>query len=133
MPQTKLHKPRRNVLAAMLLLASLAYPAAVYFGRSAVSPLTFVAAALLLMTLRTVTLNLPAAKEQRHLLMVSAVALVVLAALDPQLAAKAYPAAMSAAVAALFGMSLAHPPSLISVAIRYNVCISTPTSLRMSP
>jgi len=106
-------RPRRNGLAAVLLVASLAYPAAVYFGRSAVPPLTFVAAALLLITLRSVTLDAPAAREQRGLLIASAVALVILAALDPPVAAKAYPVMMSAAVAAVFGMSLAHPPSLI--------------------
>ena len=106
-------RPRRNGLAAILLVASLAYPAAVYFGRSAVPPLTFVAAAVLLMTLRTITLNASAARQQRGLLIASAATLVILAALDPPVAAKAYPVVMSAAVAALFGMSLAHPPSLI--------------------
>jgi uncharacterized membrane protein len=106
-------RSRRNGLAAILLVASLAYPAAVYFGRSAVPPLTFVAAALLLMTLRTFTLDVPTESEQRGLLIASAVALVILAALDPPVAAKAYPVVMSAAVAAVFGMSLARPPSLI--------------------
>jgi len=106
-------KPRRNGLAAILLAASLAYPAAVYYGRSAVPPLTFVAAAVLLMTLRIVTLDVPAAREQRGLLIASAVALVILAVLDPPVAAKTYPVVMSAAVAAVFGMSLAHPPSLV--------------------
>jgi uncharacterized membrane protein len=91
----------------------LAYPAAVYFGRSALPPLTFVAVALLLMTLRAVTLDVLAAREQRGPLIASAVALVILAALDAPVAAKAYPVVMSAAVAAVFGMSLAHPPSVI--------------------
>jgi len=113
MPQTNIDRPKRNGLAAILLLASLAYPAAVYFGRSAVPPLTFVAAALLLMTLRTVTLDVPGVKQQRRLLMVAAVALVILAAVDPPVAAKAYPVALSATIAAVFGMSLVQPPSLI--------------------
>jgi uncharacterized membrane protein len=106
-------KLRRNGLTTILLAASLAYPAAVYFGRSAVPPLTFVAAAVLLMTLRIVTLDVPAAREQRGLLIASAVVLVILAVLDPPVAAKTYPVVMSAAVAAVFGMSLAHPPSLV--------------------
>jgi uncharacterized membrane protein len=106
-------RAKRNGLAAILLVASLAYPAAVYFGRSAIPPLIFVAVALLLMTLRTVSLDASAAREQRGPLIVAAVVLVILAALDPPVAAKAYPVLMSAAVAAVFAMSLAHPPSVI--------------------
>jgi uncharacterized membrane protein len=106
-------RPIRNGLVALLLVASLAYPAAVYLGRSAVPPLAFVAVALLLMTLRIVTLDLAAARDQRGLLIASAVALAALAVLAPAVAAKAYPVVMSAAVAAAFGMSLVHPPSLI--------------------
>jgi uncharacterized membrane protein len=106
-------RPRRNGLAAILLLASLGYPAAVYLGRSAVPPLTFVAAAVLLMTVRTITLDVTAAPAQRGLLIAAAVGLVMLAALDPAVAAKAYPVVVSAAVAAPFGMSLLHPPSLV--------------------
>jgi uncharacterized membrane protein len=106
-------RPRRNGLAAILLVASLAYPAAVYFGRSVVPPLAFVAVALLLTMMRTVTLDMTAAKAQRALLIASAVALVILAALDPPVAAKSYPVVVSAAFAAAFGMSLVHPPTLI--------------------
>jgi uncharacterized membrane protein len=106
-------RAKRNGVAAILLVASLAYPAAVYFGRSAIPPLTFVAVALLLIALRTVSLDAAAAREQRAPLLVAAVALVILAALDPLVAAKAYPVLMSAAVAAVFGLSLVHPPSLI--------------------
>jgi len=113
MLQPNMDRPRRNRVVAIVLLASLVYPAAVYFGRSAIPPLTFVAVALLLMIVRTVTLDVPAAKGQRGLLIVSAIALVMLAALDPRLAAKAYPVAMSAAIATVFGASLAHPPSLV--------------------
>jgi len=104
---------RRNGIAAILLLASLGYPAAVYLGRAAVPPLTFVAVALLLMTVRTVTLEVTAARGQRGLLIASAVVLVVLAALDPPVAAKAYPVLVSAGLAAVFGMSLLYPPSLV--------------------
>jgi uncharacterized membrane protein len=106
-------RPRRNGLAALLLVASLAYPAAVYFGRSAVPPLIFVAVALLLMAVRTVTLDVSAARAQRGMLMASAVVLIILAALDPPVGAKAYPVVMSAAFAAAFGISLVYPPSLI--------------------
>src|SRR5262245_9578446 len=104
---------RRNGLAAILLLASLGYPAAVYLGRAAVPPLAFGAVALLLMTVRTVTREVTAASGQRGLLIASAVVLVVLAALDPPVAAKAYPVLVSAGLAAVFGMSLLYPPSLV--------------------
>ena len=106
-------RPKRNGLAALLVVASLAYPAAVYLGRSAVPPITFVAVALLLLAVRTVTLDVTAARGQRGLLIASAVGLVILAALDPAVAAKTYPVVMSAAVAVVFGMSLLHPPSLV--------------------
>jgi len=104
---------RRNGLGAILLVASLGYPAAVYLGRSAVPPLAFVAVALVLLTVRTITLEVTAARGQRGLLIASAVGLAVLAALDPAVAAKAYPVLVSAAVAAVFGISLLHPPSLV--------------------
>lgn len=105
---------RHNGPAAILLIAlSLLYPAAVYFGRAAVPPLAFATLALLLIAVRIAMLDAPAAREWRGPLIVSALALVVLAALDSTLAAKGYPIVMSAAFAAVFAMSLARPPSLV--------------------
>src|SRR5262245_702602 len=104
---------RRNGLAAILLLASLGYPAAGYLGRAAAPPRTSVALVLLLMRERTVTLAVTAARGQRGLLIASAVVLVVLAALDPPVAATAYAVLVSAGLAAVFGISLLYPPRLV--------------------
>lgn len=105
--------PRTRIIAAAVVIASVIYPPMVYATRAAVSPLAFVAAALALIGLRAATLNAAEAKSWRKPLLLCALAIGCLAALDPQAAVKAYPAALSAAAAAVFALSLLHPPSLI--------------------
>lgn len=98
---------------AVVVVASLAYPGAVYLGRGAVPPMAFVAVALALIGLRLAASTSPEARVWRAPLAGAAVVLAVLALLDPALAAKAYPVAVSLGVAAAFGVTLRHPPSLI--------------------
>ncbi len=98
---------------AGLVVASLAYPGVVYLGRGAVPPQVFVAVALALIGLRLAASANPAARVWRPPLLGTAVILAALALLDPALAAKAYPVAVSLGFAATFGMTLRHPPSLI--------------------
>src|SRR5262249_60385820 len=79
MLQPNMDGPRRNRVVAIVLLASLVYPAAVYFGRSAIPPLTFVAVARPLLIVRAGCLGVAAAPHQRGLLFVSGLARSVLA------------------------------------------------------
>lgn len=55
----------------------------------------------------------PTMRLWRPPLFAAAAAIAILAAIDPLLAAKSYPVAMSLVAAVLFGTSLLHPPSLI--------------------
>jgi len=106
--------PKRFPLAAVLLgAAGVLYPLLVYIGRAAVPPLAFVGVALALIALRLAVSRGSLARPWRAPLAGAAVAIAVLAPLDAQLAAKAYPVVLSLGVAALFGASLVRPPSLI--------------------
>lgn len=104
---------RRSFGAAVLVAASLAYPGLVYAGRDWVPPLAFVAAALTLLALRFATLRTEEARLWRTLLAVAAFTVALIAVLDAGLAVKVYPVALSLAAAAVFGLSLRHPPSVI--------------------
>ena len=98
---------------AALVVASLLYPGLVYAGRAAVPPLAFVALALALIGVRLAASSSPTARVWRLPLAGAAVVIAALAALDGQLAAKAYPVVLSLGTAAVFGVSLLRPPSLI--------------------
>lgn len=97
---------------AVLVGASLLYPALVYAGRGAVPPLAFVAVALALIGLRLAGSTGPA-RVWRLPLAGAALVIGALALLDGGLAAKAYPVVLSLGTAAVFGLSLVRPPSLI--------------------
>ncbi len=98
---------------AALVAASILYPGLVYAGRATVPPLAFVALALMLIGARLAVSTSPAARVWRLPLAAAAVLIAALAALDGQLAAKAYPVVLSLGAAAVFGASLLRPPSLI--------------------
>ncbi|AWK86259.1 hypothetical protein [Azospirillum thermophilum] len=98
---------------AGLVAASLAYPGVVYLGRGAVPPQVFVAVALALIGLRLAALAGPTARAWRAPLFGAAAVVAALALLDPALAAKAYPVAVSLGFAVAFGVTLWRPPSLI--------------------
>jgi uncharacterized membrane protein len=99
--------------AIALAIATLLYPGIVYVTRTVVPPLTYVAVALALIGLRLATLRSPIDRVWRAPLVIAATVIAFLAALDTPLAVKAYPVAVSLAVASVFGATLLHPPSLI--------------------
>jgi len=96
-----------------VVTASLLYPGIVYLCRWIVPPLAFVGVALALIGLRLATLRSPVGRVWRMPLVTAATVIAVLAALDTQLAVKAYPAAVSLAAASVFAATLLYPPSLI--------------------
>lgn len=98
---------------AALVAASLLYPGLVYAGRAAVPPLAFVALALALIGVRFAASSSPIARVWRLPLAGAAAVIAGLAALDGPLAAKAYPVVLSLGTAAVFGVSLFRPPSLV--------------------
>src|SRR5262249_62154443 len=83
MLQPNMDRPRRNRVVAIVLLASLVYPAAVYFGRSAIPPLTFVAVGLRFFIVRAVSFAVAAAHSQARRLVVCALAPGLVAAPRP--------------------------------------------------
>ena len=111
MPSSRNRLPPFGVAA--LVVAGALYPVLVYGGRALVPPLAFVAVALALIGARFAICSSPAARVWRLPLAAAAVLVGVLAALDGALAAKAYPVALSLGTAAVFGVSLLRPPSLV--------------------
>lgn len=92
----------------------VAYPLIVYAGIGHVSPAVFVALALAVLGIRLAW----ARGENRTgafsgALIAVGLALIALLFYDGMIAAKAYPVLMSLAFAALFGGSLAFPPTLV--------------------
>jgi uncharacterized membrane protein len=75
--------------------------------------MAFVAVALTLIGLRLTTLRSPVGRVWRIPLVTAATVIAVLAALDPPLAVKAYPVAVSLAALSVFAATLLYPPSLI--------------------
>lgn len=101
-------------LAAVLFgAASLLYPAIVYAVHDVVAPSAFIAAILLLIALRLATSGGSAERSWRWALVAVVVAMLIIGALDAVLAVRAYPVLMSLSVAAVFGVTLWRPPSLI--------------------
>ncbi len=105
-------EPRRLVLIGITGL-SLLYPALVWLYGGTVAPSLFVLFALLLVGIR-MALTAPDRNQPWRLsLIVVAVFLAALAALDMDLGVKAYPVLLSLAAAYVFAQSLVSPPSLI--------------------
>lgn len=108
------NRARISVLA--LACGGLAYPFAVYFalgrvpaGALALTAVTLAGGRIALMR------GSAAARPLLPALLVAALAIAVLAALDPRAAALAYPVAMSLGMAASFGLSLWRGPSLVQI------------------
>jgi uncharacterized membrane protein len=96
-----------------LVAAGIAYPALVFLGQGRVDTWVFVAVALALLAGRVTVLPPGAVRAWRGLLAGAVILLLVLAASDSGLAAKAYPVLVSAALALGFGLSLLWPPSVV--------------------
>lgn len=96
-----------------LAAAGVAYPAIVFLGQGHVNTRVFVAFALVLLVIRVAVLPPGALRAWRVPLAGAVLLLLALASLDSDLAAKAYPVLVSAALAVGFGLSLLWPPSVV--------------------
>lgn len=92
----------------------MAYPLLVYLGLPFLPAPLIVSVALCLLALRAIAARRGALGDRwLRPLIAAATALLVLAMIDPQTAAKAYPVILSLAVAFVFGASLIWPPTVI--------------------
>lgn len=92
----------------------LAYPFVVYFGLAVVPPAALLLVGLGLIAARMVGMRrLEGSTVWLIAFAVAGLALVGLLAAVPQMAVKAYPVAVSLAVAAVFALSLRFPPTVI--------------------
>jgi uncharacterized membrane protein len=89
---------------------TLAYPFVVWFGLASLPPAAFVVAGLLCMAARLIATRGQAGVAA---FVVAGIALLGLLGLAPALAARAYPVAISLAVASVFAASLIRPPSVV--------------------
>jgi uncharacterized membrane protein len=112
-------RPRaRKLWLATAMMGGIAYPFLVYAGRvhaelSLLQPAWLILIALILIGLRLPAMRSAAGRSGMAVLSVAAAALLLLLALNPELAIKAYPVLISLAAAGIFGSSLIWPPSLI--------------------
>lgn len=102
----------RRVTAIFAVLAAV-YPFLVYLLHERVSFIVFALCASILLLLRALFASQGWLALFRLPLFGAAAALILLSLIDAALAAKIYPALVSLMVAALFGNSLRHAPSLI--------------------
>jgi len=108
-------KPSRpDPWLVLTVIGSLGYPFLVYFSLGSVPPAALVLTGLALIGLRM--LGMRRFTQASRWLMAFALAgatLILLLAWKPETAARAYPIAVSLAVAAVFALSLRFPPSII--------------------
>src|SRR5689334_1351564 len=102
-----------SVGAVLFASLAIAYPILVYLYRDRVPTLVFVSAACALLLARAFLFPGSAVALFRLPLLLGAVAIGLLSLLDAGIAAKAYPAVLSALVAIVFANSLRHPVSLV--------------------
>jgi uncharacterized membrane protein len=102
-----------RALSSFAIGLGIFYPALVYGLQSTLSQGAFVAIAVAAIGLRAATLDKASAPLWRGPLLMAIPALLILLLIAPNMAAKAYPVAISLAAAAVFGWSLIAPPSLI--------------------
>ena len=111
------NNPRQNAagrpVTALFAVLAGAYPFLVYLFHERVSFIVFALGASMLLLLRACFASSGWLVLFRLPLIGAAAALIVLSLIDATLAAKIYPALVSLMVAALFGSSLRHGPSLI--------------------
>lgn len=105
-------RERRALVDLLLIGFGIVYPAVVFLLRGSVDATLFVVLVLAVVALRLAFGNGGVGTWRRALLGV-AVVLVALSLLDAALAARAYPVLVSLAAAAVFAVTLWHPPSLI--------------------
>lgn len=108
----------RNLGLLAVAAGGVAYPFLVYFGlvysgMSFLRPSLLVVIALTLIGLRLLAMRGAGRRPWMIGLVAATTVLVMLLALNPDLAVKAYPVVISLAVAGIFGSSLIWPPSIV--------------------
>ncbi len=91
----------------------MAYPIVLYFTRDQLPPLAFVIAGISLVLLRAGLAHDVRLRSWRVPLLFALALMLAIALLDAELGARFYPVVMSLAAAAVFGVTLLNPPSLI--------------------
>ena len=106
--------PRINPKTALAGAVALAYPFLVWFGISTVPPAAFVLIGITCIGARMVGgRRLVRAPSEIIAFLLAAILLVALLLVSPAIAARAYPVAISLAMAAVFAASLHHPPTIV--------------------
>jgi len=107
-------RPLPDPWLILAVAGGLAYPLVVYLGMAVAPPLALVLLGLVLIGLRLLaSRKLAGAGVWLGAFGLAACALVALLLTDSGLAVKAYPVAVSLAVAGVFGLSLVYPPSVV--------------------
>jgi uncharacterized membrane protein len=106
--------PRINPWSALAGVVALAYPLLVWTGLSSIPPAAFVLVGIACIGLRIAgTRRLTRSPAEMIALLLAAIVLVALLTISPVIAARAYPVAISLAMATVFATSLRHPPTIV--------------------
>lgn len=98
---------------AVAIVGGLAYPFLVYLLQGALPPLVFAAIGTGLILLRGFGLRALGGRMPILAFQIGAALLAAIAGFAPQVAAKAYPVAVSLIIAGIFATSLVYPPSFV--------------------
>jgi len=112
-PNSRGERLAGRVTTAIFAAIAVAYPVIVYLLHDRIPVIAIALGASVLLLLRAYLNPDGMLRLMRAPLIYGALSLALLSVVDAALAAKAYPALISFFVAALFGNSLRHPPSLV--------------------
>ncbi|MDP9127464.1 MAG: hypothetical protein M3N08_04290 [Pseudomonadota bacterium] len=103
-----------NPWLILALAGGLIYAPAVYYGMSVLPASVLAMTGLALIGIRVLAVRGdPSMQIWRAAFLIASGAMVGMLFIDPTLAAKAYPVLVSLSVAAVFGLSLLYPPSMV--------------------
>ena len=103
-----------SVWTILAVAGAVVYPSLVWFGLSNVPPATFVLIGVACIGARAVgSRRLKRSPAECGAFLLAAILLVLLLAISPNIAARAYPVVISLAMAAVFAASLRYPPTIV--------------------
>lgn len=102
----------KKINAVLLILLTLSYPFAIYFGLEHFDP-RWLAVVLIPILLVRLVLGWHSQEQSRWGMLIAIVVLLWAALSNQQIGLKLYPAIISFSMLALFAWSLTHPPSII--------------------
>jgi uncharacterized membrane protein len=104
----------RTVWLSLAIIGGVAYPLVVYFGLPFLPPSLLILVALGLLAVRVLVARRSGGSDRWLLaLLIAAIVLIALAAIDSRMAVKAYPVLLSLTAACVFGTSLLSPPTVV--------------------